>query len=92
MTKKSLVAQLAEEQKIRKSDAERVVNVVLDLIVGGLESEGATVALKGFGTFKVKTTKARTARNPSTGAEVQVAAKTKVKFKAAKEVDELLNS
>lgn len=42
------------------------------------------VIIKGFGTFKTVTRKARTARNPKTGEAVQVPEKTVLAFKAAK--------
>jgi DNA-binding protein HU-beta len=61
----------------------KVVDEVLSAIEYGIENEGE-VRLVGFGTFKVKNTKARTARNPRTGETVKVPAKKKVSFKASK--------
>jgi nucleoid DNA-binding protein len=43
-----------------------------------------TVQLIGFGTFRVVNRKARTGRNPQTGATIQIAAKTVLKFRVAK--------
>ena len=42
------------------------------------------VIIRGFGTFKTVARAARTARNPRTGEEVLVPAKTVLSFKAAK--------
>ena len=40
--------------------------------------------LVGFGTFETKRRKARKGRNPSTGEEIDIAAKTYPNFKAGK--------
>jgi nucleoid DNA-binding protein len=39
-----------------------------------------TVALVGFGTFKVAQRKARKGRNPQTGAEIRISAKKVPRF------------
>jgi integration host factor subunit beta len=44
------------------------------------------VELRGFGAFGTKQRKARNGRNPRTGEEVPVAAKTALYFKAGREV------
>lgn len=49
-----------------------------------IKSSAEPVIIKGFGTFKTVVRAARTARNPKTGDEVLVAAKTVLAFKAAK--------
>lgn len=46
-------------------------------------SAGEKVMLKGFGTFSVKAKAARTARNPMTGASVQVPARSVLTFKVS---------
>jgi DNA-binding protein HU-beta len=48
------------------------------------------VAISGFGTFKVKQTKARQGRNPKTGETIQIPAKKKVAFRASKELKSIL--
>jgi nucleoid DNA-binding protein len=48
------------------------------------------VAIAGFGTFKVKQTKARMGVNPKTGEKIQISAKKKVAFKAAKDLKTLV--
>ena len=52
--------------------------------------EGNHLEIRGFGTFKVKNTKARKARNPKTGEEVTVPAKKKAVFKVSKRMNDLL--
>jgi hypothetical protein len=46
------------------------------------------VAIAGFGTFKVSKRKARTGRNPQTGAQIKVGAKSVTKFTAGKVLKE----
>ena len=46
------------------------------------------MVLTGFGTFSVSKRKARTGRNPQTGAAIKIAAKTVAKFKAGKALKE----
>jgi DNA-binding protein HU-beta len=66
-----------------KADAERAVECVIDSIVGGLK-KGDEVSLAGLGIFATKMHAARTARNPRTGASVQVPSMRVPKFRAAK--------
>ena len=65
-----------------KKHSEEVVDFIFDTIIKAL-GKGDEVAISGFGSFVVKHRKARTARNPKTGAMVQVAAKKVPKFKPA---------
>ncbi|MCM8768157.1 MAG: HU family DNA-binding protein [Candidatus Omnitrophica bacterium] len=64
-----------------KKEAEAAVNTVLDCIKKSLK-KGEAVTLVGFGTFKVAKRKARTGRNPKTGATIKIAAKKVPVFKA----------
>ena len=68
---------------VSKKHAEEVVDFVFDSIADCLK-KGEEVSISGFGTFVAKQRKARTARNPRTGAAVQVPAMKVPKFKAGK--------
>lgn len=63
-----------------RAHAERSVNAVLQSIHAGLKKD-KVVQLVGFGTFSVKSRKARTGRNPQTGEEIQIKASKTVGFK-----------
>ena len=62
----------------------------VEAIIDATFAEVASQALKGrllihkFGTFSMKTRKARKARNPKTGEFIDVPEQTKLTFKAAK--------
>jgi integration host factor subunit beta len=91
MIKSELIAKLAAEHPhLTHRDVERVVNVVLDGMVGALE-RGGRVELRGFGAFSVRSRPARSGRNPRTGAAVSVPAKNVPFFKSGKELRERLN-
>jgi len=66
-----------------KVQAEQAVEAVIDTIVKSLKKE-EEVSIAGLGIFTVKNRKARQARNPRTGAAVNVPAMKVPKFRAAK--------
>lgn len=70
-----------------KVQAEEVVEIIIDGIVGALK-KGDEVSVAGLGIFSTKTRAARTARNPRTGASVSVPAMKVPKFRAAKALKE----
>lgn len=83
MKKVELINHVAESASLSKADAGAAVDAVLSGISGALAS-GDSVSLVGFGTFSVTERAARTARNPRTGAPIQVPASKAPKFKAGK--------
>ena len=83
MTKESLIEALAKKTGCSKSAAADCLNTLLDEIGKGLAKE-EKIVLTGFGTFSVSKRKARTGRNPKTGATIKIPAKKVPKFKAGK--------
>ncbi len=90
MNKNDLVAQVAANADISKSDAAKAVDAVLDSISGSLKG-GQEVRLIGFGTFSVAHRRASQGRNPRTGEPIQIPASRQAKFKAGKSLKESLN-
>jgi len=80
MNKGELIQAVAKDQKISKAAAERVTNSVLDSVKKGLKKD-KNVTLIGFGTFRVKSRKARMGRNPQTGEKIRIKASRTVGFK-----------
>lgn len=70
-----------------KKKAQEIVDSVFDIITKTL-GRGEEVAIPGFGTFRVVKRAARTGVNPKTGEKIQIAASTKPKFRAAKQLKE----
>lgn len=90
MIKSELIDKLAETENVSKTVAKRIVNTIFDTITQALK-EGNRVELREFGVLSVRTRKARTGRNPKTGASVQVSEKKVPFFKAGKAVKKALN-
>ena len=81
LTKSALAHAVAKENGLTISKANEVVGSVLSNLEKAL-ADGENVRLTGFGSFKVKETKARTGRNPSTGEPIEVPASRRVSFSA----------
>lgn len=83
MNKSDLIANIAMDANLTKSQAAAALQAVEDAI-GAALAEGGSVSWIGFGTFSVKERAARTGRNPKTGEELQIAAAKVPSFKAGK--------
>ena len=78
-----LTAAVQSQLGCSKAEAERAVTAVLGNVKSISSSEGK-LTIQEFGTFSMKDKAARVARNPMTGASVNVPAKTVFTFKASK--------
>ncbi|MDP9195665.1 MAG: integration host factor subunit beta [Pseudomonadota bacterium] len=92
MTRSELVARLSRRNPhLRAGDLEKAVDAVFAAIAGALAA-GKRVELRGFGVFHTRQRRARTGRNPKTGARVSVNRKTVPLFRTGKLLHDLLNS
>ena len=92
MNKNELIDFIASKCKADISKA--TITEVVDLVFTGIEGElknGGEARFVGFGTFKTARRKATTGRNPRTGASIKIAAATRVKFTAGKELKQAVN-
>ncbi len=83
MTKADLIEKIAKESSLSKADAGRAFDSTIETISKALK-KGDKVTLVGFGTFSVSKRKARTGRNPRTGATIKIPAHKAPKFAAGK--------
>ncbi|MBF0105093.1 MAG: HU family DNA-binding protein [Deltaproteobacteria bacterium] len=83
MTKAELIERVATDNQVSKALAEKLLNSVTDHISKCLKKNDK-ITLTGFGTFSVSKRKARTGRNPQTGAEIKIKATRVPKFKSGK--------
>ncbi len=90
MNKNDLVATVASQADLSKTDASRAVESIFDAITDSLKS-GVEVRLVGFGTFSVARRKASEGRNPRTGEKIQIPASNQPKFKAGKALKDAVN-
>lgn len=80
MNRKELIDALAAKTGSTKTDADKNIAALLDIISETL-GKGDSLALVGFGTFEVRERAARTGRNPATGAQLNIAASKTPAFK-----------
>lgn len=85
MNKAELIAKIAEDAGITKTQANATLDSFIDAVQKSLK-KGDKVTLVGFGTFSVSKRAARNGRNPQTGAVIKIKAKKVAKFKAGKEL------
>lgn len=83
MNKHDIVQKIANETGITKTTAAAAVQSLIDGITRSLK-KGDAVSFVGFGTFKTANRKARTARNPQTGAAVKIPKRRVPRFSAGK--------
>ncbi|MFW6052922.1 MAG: HU family DNA-binding protein [Desulfosalsimonas sp.] len=89
MNKADLVNEVAKVVSTKK-ESQAAVDCVLQTITKAL-SKGDSVTLVGFGTFKPVTRKARTGRNPQTGAPIRISARRVPKFTPGKGLKDALS-
>lgn len=78
-SKQQVIDELSEGTGLSKTQISSVL-YVLDALITSELARGEPIKLPGIGTFEPRETGPRTARNPRTGAEVDVPAKTRVVF------------
>lgn len=92
MTKAELIDMVAEQVgDVSKAKIGEVYGAIFATIARALEVDGR-YAVSDFGSFDVKERAARTGRNPSTGAEIQIAASKAAGFKPAAALKDRLNA
>ena len=89
MNKEELVKEVSAQAKLSQKQTTEVIAALLDTIEKTV-SKGKKVTLVGFGTFEARKRAARTGRNPHTGKEIKIAAKTVPAFSAGKKFKELV--
>ena len=82
MTKGELVEAVADSVKISKLAAGEAVDATFENIAKAIK-RSKRFQVPGFGTFTVRSRKARKGRNPQTGAAISIKASRTVGFKPA---------
>ncbi len=83
MTQSQVAAHLADKVGISKKQAKTTLEELTSLVVRELKREGS-LRLAGLGIFRKRKTKARKGRNPATGEEIKIPARTRLRFTPAK--------
>ncbi len=87
MNKAALIDKLASKTGMTKKAASEALDTILETVVDALK-RGEKVTITGFGTFEVRSRKARTGRNPQTGEEITIPARKVAAFRAGKALKE----
>ena len=90
MNKEELVQEVAKKVKVTQKDANEVLTALVESIQTAV-SKGNKVTLVGFGTFEPRKRAARNGRNPQTGKEIKIPAKTVPAFSAGKKFRTAVN-
>ncbi len=90
MNKAELIAAMAQEAGLTKSDAKKALDAFVKVTTDALK-KGERVALVGFGSWSVKKRDARKGRNPRTKEEITIPAKNVVKFKSGTDLEEAID-
>ena len=90
MNKQELISKIAKDTRSSRATAAAAVESLIEGITKSLK-KGDTITFVGFGTFKTAQRKARTARNPQTGAAIKIPKRRVVRFSAGKALKTALN-
>ncbi len=90
MTKANLVEEVVQAAEVTYKDGQIIVNTVFQSVVDSLKS-GNKVEIRGFGSFRTRRRRGRTARNPKSGEKVEVPPKMIPFFKPSKELRDVVN-
>lgn len=91
MNKLEFITSVSQKSELTKKDATSALNAILETITQALV-EKDTVSLIGFGTFSTSKRAARNGINPATGAKIQIAESTVVKFKTGLKLKNSVNN
>lgn len=90
LTKADLVEKVFEKVGLTKREATDTVELVFNAIKDTLK-QGEKVKVSGFGNFVVRHKKARVGRNPQTGDEMMISARSVLTFKPSQVLKAMLN-
>ena len=92
MKKSEFITKLNSQLKnLTQKDVEKIVNIFFEKISKSL-IESKRIEIRGFGSFRLKKSNARKARNPKTGESINVEEKRSVHFKMGKILSKKINS
>jgi len=91
MNTSELIEKVAAEAGLEKVQARKAVDALVAAVTAAAKG-GDSVAMAGFGQFKVKDSPERQGRNPATGETIEIAAARKLVFAPAKAIKDMLNA
>jgi len=90
MTQAQFFTAVAEASQVSKAHVRAVFAAVEEIVTKRLKAEGK-IPLGGLGAVKLVDRKARVGRNPATGEQIQIPARTAIKITPAKALKDVFN-
>ncbi|MCJ7499658.1 integration host factor subunit alpha [bacterium] len=90
MTKADIVEVVHNRTGFSKKESSEAVESILDILKEVLE-EGEKIKLSGFGNFVIRNKEVRKGRNPKTGQEMEITARSVLTFKPSQKLKDHIN-
>jgi integration host factor subunit alpha len=90
MTKADIVEVVHNRTGFSKKESSEAVESILDILKEVLE-EGEKIKLSGFGNFVIRSKEVRKGRNPKTGQEMEISARSVLTFKPSQKLKDHIN-
>ncbi len=90
ITKEYLAGRIKEELGLSRSESLKLVSLILNNLSSSINKD-KLLKLPNLGTFKVKNKNSRIGRNPKTGEESVITARSVISFKASEKLKSRLN-
>ncbi|MGD8352787.1 MAG: integration host factor subunit alpha [Pseudomonadota bacterium] len=90
MTKADIVEMVHNRTGFSKKESSEAVESILDILKEVLE-EGEKIKLSGFGNFVIRNKEVRKGRNPKTGEEMEISARSVLTFKPSQKLKDFIN-
>ena len=90
MTKADLIDAIYEKVGLSKKESTQIVELIFELMRKSLETN-QKVKISGFGNFNIREKNIRRGRNPQTGNEIKISARSVLTFKASPVLKKVLN-
>ncbi|MCL5043760.1 MAG: HU family DNA-binding protein [Deltaproteobacteria bacterium] len=84
MTQSEVAAHLADKLGVTRKQAKSALEELATLVGRELRKKDGAMKLPGLGIFRKRTSKPRKGRNPATGQEIRIPARTRLRFVVAK--------
>ncbi len=91
ITRADVAETIYEEIGLSRKDSNDVLDMILDEMVQEL-SLGNDVKLSSFGTFALRSKKARAGRNPKTGVDAVISPRKVISFKPSQTMRKTINA
>jgi DNA-binding protein HU-beta len=90
MTQAQFFQAVADKSQVSKAQVRAVFQAVEEVVTKSLKNEGK-IPLGGLGAVKLVDRKARIGRNPATGEQIKIPARTAIKITPAKALKDMFN-